>query len=121
MPKRPNIKRRTIKDVGQMCHRITFKRYVPSDAGAGGQYRGWSTLFTRWAAVDDWIGEAEEERAGHIETRIRKVFSVHYSDQINTTMRIVYQNVWYKIQSMIDVGESHNMLDIYAIGIPAES
>lgn len=97
--------------IGDMKHRITFEKEVKTPDGYKGSTVIWQGVITVWASIDPLSGR--EYFYGHqIKAEVTHRVRIRYNEKITTEMRIKHGQRYLKIESIIDLKERHESLEI---------
>ena len=96
---------------GGLRHRVKFQKPIPTEDARGGPVVEWADHVTIWGEVmylsgtEYWAARQDNSRA---EGRVR----IRYRDDINPTMRMVYDGRVLEILSLIPFGSRKTELHI---------
>lgn len=99
-------------NVGRLDRRIRIERPTTAQDLFGEPVPTWGVLDTVWAQVEPLKGSERfvaQQASAEVDTR----FTVRWRDDIDATMRIVYEDAVYDIDSVIEIGR-HEGLEIMA-------
>ena len=97
--------------IGDFRHRITFQESVKVPDGYKGFTITWQDVVVVWAQVDPLSGR-EYFYAHQIKDEISHRVRIRYRTDVNEEMRILHGERSFKIESMIDMGERREFLEI---------
>ena len=102
-----------IDHAGQLDRRIEFTRQ-DADVDIFGQDVGvFSSVFSRWAKVEEKSGTEGEEGNQIVATK-RVDFFIRYDTQIKETFRIVYDSKTYTIEAILSADARDSFMKIVA-------
>lgn len=96
---------------GLLRKRITLQRSTSTQNSLGEDVVTWANLGSRWASVEPLAGR-EFENAQQNVSRIETRFITRYTTGITSKNRIVFDNVNYEIESIINVDQRSRELEI---------
>lgn len=97
--------------IGDFRHRITFQKEVKVSDGYKGFTVTWQDVITVWASVDPLSGR-EYFYAHQIQNAISHRIRIRYRTDIKEEMRIRHGNRYFSIESIIDIGERREFLEL---------
>jgi len=97
--------------IGDLRHRVTFQKSNETSDGYKGHTVIWQDVVTVWAQVSPLSGR-EYFYAHQIKNVVSHRVRVRYRTDINVEMRIKHGDRYFKIESMIDMGERREFLEI---------
>lgn len=92
-------------------HRITLQIYTEQSDGYGGVSKSWNDYKTIWANVEPLSGR-EFIQAQQTQTMYSHRIRTRFFSDFNESMRILYKNQVYEIESIINVDERNRELEI---------
>lgn len=96
---------------GDMRHRITFQKPIETPDGHKGHTVNWQDMVTVWASVEPLSGR-EYFYAHQIQAEITHRVKTRYRTDITTKMRIKHRDRVLEIESIIDLKERREVLEI---------
>lgn len=90
-----------IKQAGQLDRRITIQSFTTTTDDFGEVIQSFTTLADVWAKVEEKNGSEGEEGNQLMATK-RVEFFIRYRSDINEQMRIVYNGLTYKIETILN-------------------
>ena len=97
--------------IGDLRHRITFQKPVKTPDGYKGHTVNWQDVVTVWASVEPLTGR-EFFYAHQIKNEVSHRVRIRYRTNITAEMRIKYLERYMKIESVVDLKERHQFLEI---------
>ena len=97
--------------IGDFRHRVIFQKEVKVPDGYKGHAVTWQDVITVWASVDPLSGR-EYFYAHQIKNAISHRIRIRYRTDVNEAMRIRHGDRYFSIESMIDMGERREFLEI---------
>lgn len=97
--------------IGDLRHRITFQKEVKVPDGYKGFTVSWQDVVTIWAQVDPLSGR-EYFYSHQIKNVVSHRVRIRYRTDVNEEMRIKCGDRHFKIESMIDIKERREFLEI---------
>ena len=100
---------------GAFNRHITIQKLVTSIDAMGGSARNWADYIKTWAHIEP-INSSEKIIAQQTYTSLMSKFLVRYrpSQNIDTSMRILYRSRIYNIRSITQPAEAHTTIQILA-------
>lgn len=105
-----NMKKNAV-GIGEMRQRITFQKKLPTPDGYAGHAVIWQDVVTVWASISPLSGR-EYFYAHQIKAEITHRIKTRYRTDVTAEMRIKYGERRFKIESIIDLGERHEFLEM---------
>jgi len=99
--------------IGDLRHRITFEKEVKVPDGYKGFTVTWQTVCTVWASVEPLTGR-EYFYAHQTKAEVSHRIRIRYNEKVNTEMRIRHKDRYLEIESIIDLKEKREILEILA-------
>ena len=100
---------------GDLRHLVTFlQSSITSDVG--GNVETWNTYSTARAKIDP-IRALDLVRTGQDTTQTFLTVSIRNRDDVNSTMRLQYQNSVYVIQGIENILQKNRVLRLTCLGI----
>lgn len=99
---------------GKLNKRFNIEQNTPTRNDYGESVPAWTVLATVWGSVEPLTGReflAQQQVQSEITTRFR----IRYRNDITSKMRIVYDEKYYAIDSVIDPFEKHTFLEIMCV------
>jgi len=102
-----------LRNIGELRHRITFQRRPDPEAtnDKGFPLTAWTDAAKAWAYREDVSGK-EFFGAAAVNMEETTIFTIHYRDDIDTSMRIAYKGRLFEI---IHIGGGRNVGDFLMI------
>ena len=97
--------------IGDLRHRVTFQKPVKTPDGYAGNTVAWQDVVTVWAQIEPLSGR-EYFFAHQIKNEVSHRVRVRYRTDVNEKMRIKHGERHFKIESMIDMMERREYLEI---------
>jgi len=97
--------------IGDMKHRITFQKPIKTPDGYKGHTVSWQDVVTVWASVEPLTGR-EYFYAHQIKAEVTHGVKTRYRDDITVKMRIKHRDRVLGIESIIDLQERREVLEI---------
>lgn len=98
-------------DPGKLKRRVTLQTFTQTDDGAGGFIDGWQDITTVWASITPLQGR-ELYQAQQVDAEVTHRVTIRYRENVNSDMRILYNNRELTIQSIINVDENNRFLEL---------
>lgn len=77
----------------------------------GYQVEAWVDVISLWAGIKNLHG-SEFFQAQAVNSNVTCKMTIRYTKNIDTSMRIVYDNKYYNILYLDDINESHKFIEI---------
>ena len=97
--------------VSDLRRRITFQKSVKTPDGYKGFTEAWQDVITVWAAVEPLTGR-EYFYAHQIKNEVSHRIRIRFRSDVDASMRIMLGERAFAIESMIDMQERHEFLEI---------
>lgn len=97
--------------IGEMRHRITFQQPIKTPDGHKGHTVSWQGLVTVWASVEPLSGR-EYFYSHQIKAEVTHRVKIRYRSDISMKMRIKHEDRILDIESIIDLKERRQILEI---------
>lgn len=97
--------------IGDMRHRITFQKSEKTPDGYKGHTVKWQDVITVWASVEPLTGR-EYFYSHQIKAEVTHRVKTRYREDITVKMRIKHRNRVLEIESIIDLQERREFLEI---------
>jgi len=97
--------------IGEMRHRITFQRPIKTPDGHKGHTVSWQVLVTVWASIEPLSGR-EYFYSHQIKAEVTHRVKIRYREDITTKMRIKHGDRVLAIESILDLKERRQILEI---------
>lgn len=98
-------------NAGKLRHRVTVQRLVKQDDGYGGIIETWQDVATLWAVVEPLRGW-ERFAAQQVQSALSHKVTLRYRPGITPQMRLLYGTRVLTVESVVDVGERHERLEL---------
>jgi len=98
-------------EIGDLRHRVTFQKSNETDDGYKGHTEIWQDVVTVWAQIDPLSGR-EYFYAHQIKNVVSHRVRIRYREDVMVEMRIKYGDRHFKIESMIDMKERREFLEL---------
>ncbi|WP_434642754.1 phage head closure protein [Thermoanaerobacterium thermosaccharolyticum] len=98
-------------NAGKLRHRATIQQLVSTDDGAGGSIETWQDIVTVWAAIEPLRGN-ERYTAQQVQSTLSHKVTIRYREGIKPQMRLTYKGRVFEVESVIDVEERHQWLEL---------
>lgn len=99
--------------VGELYHRVTFKREVSVDDGMGGSTTAWQDIAEVWAHVRPLTGR-ERQIAGEIAAVANYLIVIRYRDDLRENDKATWRGIDLNIRFIRDRGPRAAYLEIEA-------
>jgi SPP1 family predicted phage head-tail adaptor len=96
---------------GTLRRQITIQSRSSTPDTFGQSVRTWSNLVTTWADIEPLSGR-ELEVARAVQPEVTHQVTIRYRTGLTDVMRIVYQGRYFNINSILDVGMRHEILQM---------
>ena len=107
----PSISEKPRVNIGDMRHRVTFQGLIKTPDGYKGNVKTWQDVITVWAQVIPITGR-EYFYAHQIKNEITHRVRIRYRTDINVEMRVLFGERVFTIESIIDIGERREYMEI---------
>ena len=97
--------------IGDFRHRIAFQKEVKVPDGYKGYSLTWQDVITVWAAVNPLSGR-EYFYAHQLKNEVSHRVRIRYTTAVDEEMRIRHADRYFKIESMIDMKERREFLEL---------
>ena len=97
--------------IGDMRHRITFQQPIKTPDGYKGHEVQWQDVVTVWASVEPLSGR-EFFYAHQIKAEVTHRVKTRYREGLTVKMRIKHLERILEIESILDLKERHEVLEI---------
>lgn len=97
--------------IGDMRHRITFQDSMKTSDDYKGHSISWTNFITVWASIEPLTGR-EFFAAHQIKAEVTHRVKIRYRDDITVKMRIKFGARVLAIESILDIKERHEVLEI---------
>ena len=98
--------------IGDLKHRITFQDSMKTPDGYKGHTESWTNFATVWASVEPLAGR-EYFFSQQIKAEVTHRVKIRYRDDITVKMRIQFGVKVFEIESILDIKERHEILEIF--------
>lgn len=105
----------TVK-IGNLKHRITFQSLVATTNENGFDVETWVDHKTVWAAVSNLNGR-EYFAAAAVQAEKTVKFTIRYTDEIDTSMRILFKGKQYNITAIDNIKYADKFIEIKAMEV----
>ena len=102
--------------IGDLRHRITIQKFTIGVNENGFETEDWQDYKTVWASVSNLTGK-EYYQAAAIQAEKTVKFKVRYFEDIDTSMRIVFKDSKYNINSIDNREYTNKYLEIKALEV----
>lgn len=99
--------------IGDLRHRITFQKPLKTPDDYKGHEVNWQDVVTVWASIEPLTGR-EYFYAHQIKNEVSHRVRIRYRRNITEEMRIKHGERILKIESIVDLKERHQFLEILA-------
>ncbi|WP_342045983.1 phage head closure protein [Bacillus sp. OTU530] len=96
---------------GKLNKRIVLQKLATVDDGAGGSEESWQDTSSVWALIQPLQGR-ELYQAQQINTELTHRITIRYREDVNASMRIMYNNREFTIDSIVNIEESNRFLEM---------
>ena len=97
--------------IAAMRHRITFQDSMKTPDGHKGHTVAWTNFVTVWASVEPLSGR-EYFYSHQIKAEVTHRIKIRYREDITTKMRIKHRDRVLAIESILDLKERRQILEI---------
>lgn len=97
----------------RLRHKLTLQIETRSADDVGGYIRSWSDVVELWAEINPVSG-GEKLFGGQLQPEITHKILLRYRDDINSGMRLKFENRVFNIRYVINVAEKNEVLEILA-------
>jgi SPP1 family predicted phage head-tail adaptor len=101
-------------EIGKMNKRITFKTYSETENELGDSISTWMDYKTVWASVSNLHGR-EYFTAMQVQAENTVKFTIRYCKDINTSMKIVFNNQIYDIKFIDNIKYGNKFMEIQGL------
>lgn len=98
-------------EIGKLRHRITFQEHLKTPDGYKGHTVEWTNFATVWASVEPLSGR-EYFFSHQVKADVTHRVKIRYRDDITVKMRIKFGARALAIESILDIKERHEVLEI---------
>jgi SPP1 family predicted phage head-tail adaptor len=95
-----------------MRHRIFFQQAIETDDGYGGKVKMWINFTEAWAKIEPLSGR-EFFFAHQIQAEVTHRITVRFRKDVKEDMRISAGGRTLEIESIVDLDEAHQFLELY--------
>ena len=92
-----------MRQAGRMDRRITIQRVVYNQDSFGQPVETWSDYQTCWAHVE-YPSASERFESDALHSTKSANFTIRNIQELDETMRILYQDLYWKITGIIEIG-----------------
>lgn len=103
-------------DIGELSHRITLQILETITNDNGFEVETWIDFKTVWAAISNLHGR-EYFAAAAVQAENTVKFTIRYTDEVDTAMRILFKYKQYNITSIDNIKYANKFIEIKAIGV----
>jgi len=97
--------------IGDLRRRITIQQQSSIQDSYGEPVNTWTDIATVWASVNPINGR--EFFAGmQVKSEITTRITIRYLSTVKSSMRAIYRDITYDIQSVIDLNERHREMEL---------
>lgn len=97
--------------IGELRHRITFQKEIKTPDGHKGFVSQWQDVVTVWASIEPLSGR-EYFYSHQIKAEVTHRVKIRYREDITVKMRIKHRDRVLEIESILDLKEAHQTLEI---------
>ena len=101
-------------EIGKLNKRITFQKFATTVNENGFEVQEWVTFSTVWANIGNLFGKEYYAAAAVQEEKTVK-FTVRYIKDLDTDMRILFDEKYYNITFINDINYAHKFLEVKAM------
>jgi len=98
--------------IGDLKHRITFQDSMKTPDGYKGSTESWTNFVTVWASVEPLSGR-EYFFSHQVKAEVTHRVKIRYRDDITVKMRIKFGARVLAVESILDIKERHEVLEIF--------
>lgn len=91
--------------LSKMRHKIEIQKSIDLENELGSSYKGWATHTKCWASKVQLKGSTSSILVGKLGTEYTYRFKIRYRDDIEESMRIVYDSTIYDIVHINNIKE----------------
>jgi SPP1 family predicted phage head-tail adaptor len=102
--------------IGDLRHRITFQKHTTTINENGFEVETWEDFKTVWAAVSNLHGR-EYFAAAAVQAENTVKFTIRYLPNLDTTMRICFQDKTYNITAIDNIKYQNRFIEIKALEV----
>lgn len=95
--------------IGKLDRRITIQNFSSVIASSGQRIKTWSTHLTVWANAMQKMGKETTEDDNRSTSRMVE-FKVRWNSTITNQMRIIWEDNYYKIEDIEELGRKDGLL-----------
>lgn len=106
--------------IGKLRHRVTLQELVKTDDGYGGIVETWQDVATVWAAIKPLRGN-ERYTAQQVQSELSHKITIRYQAGIKPQMKLLYKGRTFEIESVIDIEERHQWLELLCSEVVANA
>lgn len=103
-------------NIGDLKRRVTFQRFTTVVNNNGFEEETWQDYKTVWASVSNLHGREYFEVAS-VQAENTVKFTIRYTDEIDTTMRIFFKDKQYNITSIDNIKYENKFIEIKAMEV----
>lgn len=104
-------------NLGQLDRRISIEQATQQQDGYGQVVpQDWTVFANAWAKYTPLSGDEAQGDANRETQRSTVKFTIHYIAGVTATMRIVYQNAYWDITRIVELGR-RRLLELHATQI----
>lgn len=103
-------------EIGELRHRTTLQKFSTNTNENGFEVENWQDYKTVWAAVTNLSGK-EYYAAAAVQAENTVKFTIRYTDEIDTTMRILFKDKQYSIISIDNIKYVNKFIEIKAMEV----
>jgi len=97
--------------IGDMRHKITFQDSMKTPDGYKGHTVEWTNFVTVWASIEPLSGR-EYFFSHQVKAEVTHRVKIRYRDDITVNMRIKFGTRVLAVESILDLKERHEVLEI---------
>ncbi|EZP75007.1 phage head-tail adaptor [Parageobacillus genomosp. 1] len=97
--------------ISDFRHRLHFQEKKTVKDDEGNSVTQWNTVFTVWGSVEGLRGR-EYLAAGALSSEATYRIRIRYRKGVRPSMRILYEERVFEIESVIDINEEHKEIEI---------
>ncbi|KGI44833.1 phage head closure protein [Clostridium tetani] len=102
--------------IGDLKHRVLFQKFATVVNDNGFEEETWQDYKTVWASVSNLYGREYFEAAA-VQAEKTVKFTIRYTDEIDTSMRILFKDKQYNITSIDNIKYENKFIEIKAMEV----
>lgn len=102
--------------IGDLRHRLTLQKFTTVVNENGFEEEAWQDYKTVWASVSNLSGR-EYYQAATVQAEKTVKLLIRYSQELDTSMRILFKNKQYNITSIDNMKYANKYIEIKALEV----